>query len=74
MVRAFPAEFLNTIVRNNEHMFKNMNILVTPTFHTLRFLGRHYRESYYVRELAKILTISIGSASGQLRELRNRAL
>ena len=57
MVRAFPAEFLYTIVHNNEHMFKSMNILGTPTFETLVFLGRHYRNSYYVRELAKILTI-----------------
>jgi predicted nucleotidyltransferase len=50
-------------------MFRKLNILVTPSFHTLTFLGRHYRESYYVRELAKTLSIGIGSASVQLREL-----
>ncbi len=47
-------------------MFRKLNILVTPSFHTLTFLGRHYRESYYVRELAKTLSIGIGSASIQL--------
>ena len=35
----------------------------------MAFLGRHYRESFYVRELAKTLSIGVGSASGQLREL-----
>jgi predicted nucleotidyltransferase len=50
-------------------MFKKLNILVTPSFHTLTFLGRHYRDSFYVRELAKTLSIGVGSASIQLREL-----
>jgi len=51
-----------------------MNILGTPTLETLVFLGRHYRNSYYVRELAKILTISTGAASGQLRVLEESGL
>ena len=55
-------------------MFKRMNILETPTFETLIFLGRHYRDSYYVRELAKVLTISTGAASGQLRALEESGL
>ena len=42
-----------------------MNMLGTPTLEILVFLGRHYRNSYYVRELAKILTIGTGAASGQ---------
>ncbi len=46
-----------------------MNMLGTPALKTLIFLGRHYRNSYYVRELAKILSISTGAASGQLRAL-----
>jgi predicted nucleotidyltransferase len=55
-------------------MFKNMNSLVTPSFETLTWLGRHYRQSYYVRELANILSISTGAASGQLRVLGEAGL
>ncbi|MEN6611286.1 MAG: ArsR family transcriptional regulator [Methanoregulaceae archaeon] len=55
-------------------MFKNMNIMGTPSFAILTFLGRHYRNSYYVRELAKILPISTGAASGHLRELEESGL
>jgi predicted nucleotidyltransferase len=55
-------------------MFKNMNMLGTPAFETLTFLGRHFRNSYYVRELAKILSISTGAASGQLRALEESGL
>ena len=55
-------------------MFKNMNVFGTPAFGTLTFLGRHYRNSYYVRELAKILSISTGAASGQLRALEESGL
>ncbi len=50
-------------------MFKDMNSLFTPTLKTLTWLGRHYRDSFYVRELAQKLTISSGAASGQLRIL-----
>jgi DNA-binding MarR family transcriptional regulator len=55
-------------------MFKNMNVLATPSFETLIFLGRHPRNSYYVRELAKLLSISTGSASAQLRNLQESGL
>jgi predicted nucleotidyltransferase len=55
-------------------MFKNMNVLVTPSFGTLIFLGRHPRNSYYVRELSRLLSISTGSASSQLRELQESGL
>jgi predicted nucleotidyltransferase len=51
-----------------------MNIFGTPAFETLTFLGRHFRNSYYVRELAKILSISTGAASGQLRALEESGL
>ncbi len=50
-------------------MFKYLNNLVAPSFKTLVWLGRHHRQSYYVRELAKVLVISAGAASGQLRIL-----
>ena len=69
-----PAQHLNSIVHNNERMFKNMNVLATPSFETLIFLGRHPRNSYYVRELSKVLSISTGSASGQLRVLQESGL
>jgi predicted nucleotidyltransferase len=55
-------------------MFKDMNSLVTPTLKTLTWLGRHYRDSFYVRELAQKLTISSGAASGQLRFLAESGL
>lgn len=55
-------------------MFKDMNSLVTPSFEVLVWLGRHYRQSYYVRELANILSISTGAASGQLRILGEAGL
>ena len=54
-------------------MFKTMNMLGTPTLEILVFLGRHYRNSYYVREVAKILTISTGAASGHSGHWRSRA-
>jgi predicted nucleotidyltransferase len=55
-------------------MFKNMNVFSTPAFGILTFLGRHYRNSYYVRELAKTLSISTGAVSGQLRALAESGL
>jgi predicted nucleotidyltransferase len=64
----------NSIVHNNEHMFKNMNVLATPSLETLIFLGRHPRNSYYVRELSRLLSISTGSASAQLRHLQEAGL
>ena len=68
------AQYLNIIVHNNEHMFKIMNIFTTPALEALIFLSRNYRNSYYVRELAKILSISTGSASSQLRALEESGL
>jgi len=47
-----------------------MRFLAPPAIEILIFLGRHPRNSYYVRELAKILSISTGSASGLLRTLQ----
>ncbi|WP_424040916.1 nucleotidyltransferase domain-containing protein [Methanoregula sp.] len=55
-------------------MFKLMNSLVAPPFETLVWLGRNPRQSYYVRELAKVLSISTGAASGQLRMLDEQGL
>jgi DNA-binding MarR family transcriptional regulator len=55
-------------------MFKNMNVLATPSLETLIFLGRHPRNSYYVRELSKLLSISTGSASARLRNLQEAGL
>ena len=55
-------------------MFKNMNVLATPSLETLIFLGRHPRNSYYVRELSRLLSISTGSASAQLRNLQEAGL
>ena len=68
------AQLLNSIVHNNEHMFKKMNILETPSFEILTFLGRNYRNAYYVRELARILPLSTGAASGYLRILEEHGL
>ncbi len=51
-----------------------MNIFTTPALEALIFLGRNYRNSYYVRELAKLLSISTGSASSQLRALEEAGL
>lgn len=69
-----PPEYLYSIVQNNEHMFKIMNIFTTPALEALIFLGRNYRNSYYVRELSAQLSISTGSASSQLRALREAGL
>jgi predicted nucleotidyltransferase len=55
-------------------MFKNLNMLETPSFMILTFLGRNYRTSYYVRELASILPVSTGAASGYLRILEESGL
>jgi len=55
-------------------MFKNLNILETPSFMILAFLGRNYRTSYYVRELATILPVSTGAVSGYLRILEESGL
>ena len=51
-----------------------MNVLATRSLETLIFLSRHPRNSYYVRELSKLLSISTGSASAQLRNLQEAGL
>jgi predicted nucleotidyltransferase len=51
-----------------------MNSLVTPSFEVLVWLGRHHRQSFYVRELAKVLSISTGATSGHLRMLHDAGL
>ena len=51
-----------------------MNIFATPALIIITFLGRNHRKSYYVREVAKILSISTGAASEQLRALETAGL
>ena len=51
-----------------------MNIFTTPALNVLIFLARNYRNSYYVRELARELSISTGSASEKLRALEEAGL
>ena len=51
-----------------------MNIFETPALTILTFLGRRPRNSFFVRELSKLLSISTGSASGQLRALEESGL
>jgi predicted nucleotidyltransferase len=55
-------------------MFDNMNILSGASFTLLRFLGRHYHDGYYVRELARLLGIGAGSASETLARLAEAGL
>ena len=46
-----------------------MNIFSMPSLRILRYLGPRYRESFYVRQIAKDTGISVGSASESLRSL-----
>jgi len=62
------------IVQNYEHMFDGTNILSGASFTLLRFLGRHYHDGYYVRELARLLGIGVGSASETLTRLAGAGL
>lgn len=55
-------------------MFKILNIPGIPSFEVLVYLGRHYRQSFYVRELAKTLSVSVGAVSGYLISLREMDL
>ncbi|HOB17229.1 MAG TPA: winged helix-turn-helix domain-containing protein [Candidatus Methanoculleus thermohydrogenotrophicum] len=55
-------------------MFDNMNLLSGASFTLLRFLGRHYHDGYYVRELARLLGIGVGSASETLARLAEAGL
>lgn len=50
-------------------MFSMANICSEKSFILIRFLGRRYNESFYVRELAKELNLSLGPVSETLKEL-----
>ncbi|MCG7854239.1 MAG: ArsR family transcriptional regulator, partial [Methanoregulaceae archaeon] len=51
-----------------------MNISPGPSFGVLVYLGRHSRQSFYVRELATTLSMSVGAISGYLTSLREMDL
>lgn len=55
-------------------MFKIMNIFSIPSIQIIRYLGRRYRDGYYVREISRNLGISLGSASQSLRTLEEAGL
>lgn len=55
-------------------MFDNTNILSRTSFLLLRFLGRNYREEFYVREIARVLHLGAGSASETLARLSEAGL
>jgi len=61
-------------VHKSEHMFDELNIMSRTTFVLLRFLGRHYREGFYVREIARLLGLSAGSVSETLVRLSHAGL
>ena len=55
-------------------MFNKMNSFTISSLEILTFLGLHYRESFYVREIAKTLSISTGTASIHLKSLGEAGL
>jgi predicted nucleotidyltransferase len=55
-------------------MFNIVNILSGPSFALLRYLGRHYREGFYVREIARLLGMGVGSVSETLARLSDAGL
>ncbi len=55
-------------------MFKIMNIFSMPSIQIIRYLGRRYRDGYYVREISRNLRLSLGSASQSLRALEEAGL
>ena len=55
-------------------MFKIMNVFSIPSIEIIRYLGRRYRDGYYVREISRNLGISLGSASQSLRTLEEAGL
>ena len=55
-------------------MFKYLNITIHQSFEILVFLGRHFRQSFYVREIAKNLSVSVGGTSTHLISLREMDL
>ena len=50
-------------------MFSNANIWSEKSFVIVRFLGRNYNESFYVRELSGILGLALGPVSETLKGL-----
>jgi len=67
-------KFLNIIVHIYEHMFKIMNVFSKPSIQIIQYLGRRYRDGYYVREISRNLSISLGSTSQSLRSLEEAGL
>ena len=55
-------------------MFKYLNIPLRQSLEVLVFLARHFRQSFYVREIAKTLSISVGGTSTSLTSLREMDL
>ncbi len=55
-------------------MFEKMNIFSKPSIQIIQYLGRSYRDGYYVREISRNLGISLGSASQSLRILEEAGL
>lgn len=55
-------------------MFEKMNIFSKPSIQIIQYLGRRYREGYYVREISRNLSIGLGSASQSLRTLDEAGL
>ncbi|WP_292729329.1 nucleotidyltransferase domain-containing protein [Methanoculleus sp.] len=55
-------------------MFDATNILTGTSLTLLRFLGRHYHDGYYVREVARLLGMGVGSASETLACLAKAGL
>ncbi len=45
-----------------------------PSIQIIRYLGRRYRDGYYVREISRNLGISLGAASQSLRTLEEAGL
>jgi predicted nucleotidyltransferase len=55
-------------------MFMSKNIFSAPSIALIRFLGRRFREAFYVRELAQELAIGTGAASESLHHLASYGL
>jgi predicted nucleotidyltransferase len=55
-------------------MFKTMNVFSKPSIQIIQYLGRRYRDGYYVREISRNLGIGLGSASQSLRTLEEAGL
>ena len=51
-----------------------MNVFSKPSIQIIQYLGRRYRDGYYVREISRNLGIGLGSASQSLRTLEEAGL